>query len=371
MWRCQTFALEREAKAWRDRLRGELEQGLAVQPTRQTVEEYLLEWLRVASASGHARANTLATYETLVRLYIVPRVGPRPLAELTPLALESMYAELVEGGLAGSTVQRVHSCLRVAVKRALRLRLLAHDPTAGVRVPRAVRREMLYLTAEQASRLLQAAQGEYLFPVLALALATGARPSEYLGLRWADIDLVRERVHIRRALVDVKRPGARQRVAVEDTKTRGSAREVPVTGREVAVLRSWRARQGEARLAAGELWQGAAGLELLVFTDEVGRPLTLSRVGHHLRRLLAAAELPHVRLYDLRHTCATALLTAGVHPKVVAERLGHSSVMQTLDTYSHVVPRLAGDAAEVLGGLFLGWIQAGCKGASDRQGGAP
>lgn len=359
-YKVKTFKLEREAKAYLTAVRTEVDAGTVVLPSKKTLREYVAEWLETAEKGQHAKANTLATYRSFLEVYILPELGDRLLQGLRPAALERLYAELRGRGIAASTIRGAHGALKAGLRRAVRLGLLSSDPTLGAKLPQGDGREMLYLEPEQAASLLTAAAGDYFFPVLAIALATGARPSEYLGLTWPDIDLDGHRLHIRRTLVRVaKRGQAVEQIHTATTKTKGSRRELAITDREVAILRTWKARQGEHRLRAGAMWQDdGTGY---TFTDEVGRPLSAQKVGNRLRRLLRQAGLPVVRLYDLRHTNATALFKAGTHPKLVQERLGHSSIRETFDTYSHVIPSMGGDVAETLGSLFLGWMQTGCE----------
>ncbi|MGA8017179.1 MAG: site-specific integrase [Candidatus Dormiibacterota bacterium] len=175
---------------------------------------------------------------------------------------------------------------------------------------------------------------------LLTALYTGLRLSELRGLRWRDVDLTAARLSIQQTL-QRRRDGS---LAVHEPKTHRSRRGVSLPAAVVEAVREHRRCQLEARLLAGNAWEDPD----LVFTDALGRPLSETRLRHAFHRLLREAGLPRIRLHDLRHTMATLMLAQGEHPKVVSERLGHSTVSITLDTYSHVLPGLQAAAAERL-----------------------
>lgn len=180
-------------------------------------------------------------------------------------------------------------------------------------------------------------------PLIAVAVLTGLRRGELLGLKWENVDLERGEISIVRSLQRVRWQGL---VAVPP-KTDTSRRLVPLPPQAVEALREQRRQQLLARLKAGPLWNEGGW----VFTTALGNPIQSSDVSRRFPRLLEKAGLPRIRFHDLRHTTATLLLSERVHPKIVAALLGHSTVQLTLDTYSHVVPSLAREAAAVLGRL--------------------
>jgi integrase len=176
---------------------------------------------------------------------------------------------------------------------------------------------------------------------IALDLHTGLRMGELLGLRWRDCDLDNGRLSIQQTAYQVRGGGT----AFGPTKTHRSRRPITLAADFVHALRAHRAAQTERRLVAGPAWRGDLDL---VFDDGIGGPLSPDRLRAGFQRVLREAGLPTIRFHDLRHTMATLMLAAGEHPKVVSERLGHASVMLTLDTYSHVLPGLQEAAAERL-----------------------
>jgi integrase len=276
-----------------------------------------------------------------------PALGDRRLCDLTPLDVQGLYAAMLARGLSARTVGDTHAVLRQALGQAVKWGMVPRNVALLADLPRQERTEMRALTQEEAARFLAVAQDGRWGVLFAFALATGMRPGEYLALRWEDVDLRAGTARVTRALVRGK-DGYR----FEEPKTPRSRRTVPLPASTTKELLLHRVQQAEARLRAGERWQDLG----LVFADDDGQPLDAHNlVARHLKPALQAAGLPAtLRLYDLRHTCATLLLLAGPHPKVVAERLGHASITLTLDTYSHVLPTTQEEAAGRLEAMLYG-----------------
>lgn len=342
---------KREALAKLDLARADLLHGLPVRSDeRLTAGAYFPDYL--AAHRLEIRAQSVDTYDSLVRTHVIPRLGRVQLTKLTPGTLERFYADLMRptseggGGLAASSVGVVHAIMRSGLDRAARHGLVARNVADLVSAPRAPRREIRPLTREQARRLLDAAQGDRLECLLALALHTGMRHGELLALRWEDLDLELAQLRVRRTLARVRGRG----LIFNEPKTHASRRRIALASPAISALRAQRTRQLEERLVAGAAWTDGD----LVFASPVGTVLEPGAVRRVLRRLLRRAGLPAIRFHDLRHTCATLLLQANVNPKVVSERLGHSSVAMTLDVYSHVLPGMQEDAAEVIAAALGG-----------------
>ncbi len=198
------------------------------------------------------------------------------------------------------------------------------------------------LSAPEARRLLDAAQGDKLEALYVLAVHTGMRRGELLGLKWADVDLENAAVSIRRTLT---RTDNGKRVSLGEPKTRKSRRTIPLTARAVDALKAHHKRQLEEMMKFADLWEDHG----LVFTTETGSPINPSNLRQRsFAPLLKKAGLPHVRFHDLRHTCATLLLSQNTHPKFVQELLGHATIAITLDTYSHVIPSMGDHTARAM-----------------------
>ncbi len=320
--------------------------GTFVEPGKDTLDEYLDRWLADA-AKPRVREHAFRDYTALLARYVRPALGDRRLRDLTPLDVQGLYSAMLARGLSARTVRYTHAVLRQALGQAVRWGMLARNIATLVDLPRQERAEMHALSQEEAARFLAVAQDDRWGVLFAFAVATGMRPGEYLALRWEDVDLRAGTARVTRALVRGK-DGYR----FEEPKTAKSRRTVPLPASTTKALSAHKVCQAEARLRAGERWQDLG----LVFAGDDGQPLNAHNlVARHFKPSLQAAGLPKaVRLYDLRHTCATLLLLAGTHPKIVAERLGHASVTLTLDTYSHVLPTMQEEAAGRLEALLYG-----------------
>lgn len=328
-----------EAREWLTAALRSRQQGLLMAGPAQTVERYLNRWLE-ESVRTSVRPRTYESYDLNVRR-LVPHVGKLRLSALSPAVIQGAYGALVKRGLSHRSVGQAHAVLHTALRQALLWGLIARNPTEAVAVPRAHRREMRTLTDDQLRLLFEATQSSRLHALWVLLVTTGLRLGEALGLTWPDVDLERGALTVRRALQRL--PMRLGGVVLVEPKTDRSRRTVYLAAGTVAVLAKHRARQAKERLAASERF---------VFTGVTGRPLDGSVVSHQFHRALSLAGLPRLRLHDLRHTAATHLLARGVHPKVVQDLLGHSTISLTLDTYSHVSPALQAQVPEHMEVLF-------------------
>jgi integrase len=316
-----------------------IETGTDIDAPKITVAAYLQRWLR-DYAKPDVAPRTYERYAEIVAHHIAPKLGMVTLSQLRPAHIVAAEREWQDAGLSPSTVLKFHRLIREALHHAIRWRLLAVNPADAVTPPRVERREMSVLNPAQAAALLAQARGTEFEAPITTALYSGLRLGELRGLRWRDLDLDAGRLSVVQSLQKVPGGG----VVARQPKTHRSRRGVSLPAALVGVLREHRRRQVEARLVAGDAWEDAD----LVFTDTLGSPLSETRLRWAFWRLLREAGLPRIRLHDLRHTMATLMLAAGEHPKVVSERLGHSTVSITLDTYSHVLPGLQAAAAERL-----------------------
>jgi integrase len=231
--------------------------------------------------------------------------------------------------------------LNDAVKRGL----IARNPADHVDRPRAARKEMRWWSVAEARAFLDAAADDRFVALWTLALTTGMRRGELLGLKWPDVDFDAGRLAVRRTLVAVQ-----YRIRWSEPKTSSSRRVVALDPATVAVLKAHRARQLEERMAIGSGYLD----ERIVFADVAGEPLHPDTVSKHFERVVARAGVPRIRLHDFRHTAATLMLERGVPLKAVTERLGHASTQITSDLYQHVGETMQDEAAAKLGAALLG-----------------
>ena len=283
-----------------------LESGLLVATEKETVESYLRRWLSDA-AGPTVRATTFEGYERMIRLHINPEVGTIRIARLTPQALSRLYRTLLDRGLAPKTVRLVHALLHRALRQAVRWRIVAVNVADAVDAPRAGRPEFRTLSPEEASRLMEAARPDRFHGLFVLAIASGMREAELLGLRWSDLDFEHSSLSVRQQAMRVK-----GRWLFTEPKTSKGRRVISLPPFAVEALHQHRVRHAEERLRMGRVWEDHD----LVFPNRAGRPVEKQNLlRRHFWPLLERAGLPHMRFHDLRHTAATLLLSEGVHPE--------------------------------------------------------
>jgi integrase len=318
---------------------------LPVITERQTLEQFLKDWLE-NSVRPSVRPATYVSYEHHIRNHIVPEIGRLPLHKLSPQQVRALLNHKLAAGASPRSVAYLRVVLRAALNKARKWNLVARNVAELVDPPKAERYRIEPLSPQQARRLLDTVMGNRLEALYAVAIASGLRMGEILGLGWQDIDLERGQMAISRSLQRQKGRG----LVLIDTKTDRSRRTIALPQPLIAVLRAHRIRQLQERLAAGSRWQDRA----LVFTSTVGTGVEPRNLHRAFKVLLAKAGLPEIRFHDLRHSAASLMLAQGVPLRVVMEVLGHSSISLTANTYSHVMPSLVQDAAEKMGDLLFG-----------------
>ncbi len=362
---------KKEVREKRDAALRAVEQGLPLGDDRQTVGEYLRSWLPIVAPT--VRPWTWQRHREFVELHIVPALGHVRLNRLTAHHIQAFYADLLnKTGLSSTTVNHLHGTLHKALDKAVLLDLVPRNVSDLVDVPAIRETEIHPLTLAQARALLDGTAGTRRHALYALALDSGMREGELLGLQWRNVDLAGGVVRVEQTL---KWDKDKREFVLSPPKTKRSRRQIALAPETLEALRRHRLEQSGEAAALGEAWSG--GEWDLVFSTRRGTPLSASNVYHEFLRALAGLGLPRVRFHDLRHTCATLALIARVNPKVVSERLGHASVSITLDIYSHVIPDMQADAAAVLGELLYRGdvggalaVTLGASPASERLGGA-
>jgi integrase len=325
----------------------EQQQGTLITARQQSVKEYLEDWLENTHKRS-IRPRSHERYEEIVRLHIVPAIGKVPLQKLTPQRVQRFYSDMLNGGYSSVTVNAVHNLLHKALDNAVRWELVAQNVCEKVSPPRKQRHEIRPLTPEQIHQLLDAARGHPQEALFILALATGMRRGELLGLKWQDISFTEGTLQVRRVLnrVPTKMVKALGQSYIEaEPKTEKSRRNIILAEFVLEALRQHRERQGELKRNAGAAWEEHD----YVFCTPKGKHLHPGNdVLVPLKKLLQQAGLPDIRFHDLRHSAATMLLSMEVHPKVVQELLGHSQIGMTMDIYSHVLPTMQREAINKL-----------------------
>lgn len=363
--RDRSVVVDRMAKAIAARDAGNLPAGKV-----PTVGAWLEHWLTVI-APDRIRPSTARGYRTYVHQYLIPLLGRRRLDKLRPEDLEAAWAELARRGLRPATVRQAHRIMSRALTIAVRRGHITRNPASLIDGPSVAHTEAQFFTAQEAARLLDAAEGDRMATRWSAGLGLGLRQGEVLGLAWDAVDLDAGTLTVKRALqrqtwqhgcapacgrkraADCPARHGGGLVAVEP-KSYNSRRTVAMPEELTAALRARRAEQRRERLAAGPLWRSGGPFGDLVWTQLDGAPIDPRADWAAWRALCAAAGLQPLRLHDARHTAASLLLAQGVHPRVVMGVLGHSTVNLTLSTYSHVAPEVAREAATAMSRALYG-----------------
>jgi integrase len=315
----------------------ERDTGNFIEPSKISLSEYMDTWLDTA-VRIRVRERTFRDYAEKVRLYIKPALGNIVLHKLAPEQIQAFYNKLIDEGKSARTVRLTHTILKNALDQAIQWQKINKNPCRFVTLPRQTRQEMKVLTPDQAAAFLQAAAASPWKAFFSLLLASGMRPGEASGLKWSDVDFEKKRVTVNRSLTRPKGGGYK----LQEPKTARSRRTIPLPTTVIENLKEHKQNQKVVKLDG------------FVFAAANGEPVNDRNItNRYFKPLLEEAGLPDLRLYDLRHTCATLLLAAGENPKIVSERLGHASIAITLDTYSHVLPSMQEAAAEKLEGLLF------------------
>jgi integrase len=325
-----------------------LDETAAQTSSRLTISQWLDEWLDLCLDKG-LRPSTIASYRTMINLHVGGPLAATALPSVTARDLNDLYRRLLRdgrrdggGGLSARTVRYLHTIVNKALADAVRAGHILVNPGAAANPPspRATRAPVFPVwSPAELARFLESAKQDPHYVAFHLAAATELRRGELLGLRWCDIDHVAGELHVVQTVVEVA-----HEVFVSLPKTERSRRLVALDVKTCELLARHR-----AALAAR-----TANIEehSLVFATEHGDPIHPAVFSYYFKRRVRLAGVQRIRLHDLRHTHATHALQAGVHPKVVSERLGHSTITVTLDTYSHVLPSMQREAAETIAALI-------------------
>jgi integrase len=327
--------------------------GLPVTIERQTVGQYLDNWLEV-TLKAKAKPRSYESFSTITRLHIKPVLGRIQLHKLAPQHIQRLLDERSKGGLSPQTVTNIRTVLRSALSQAVRWSLVSRNSAALVDAPRIPRKKIEPLNPEHARKLLEVARGARYEAIYTVALTLGLRRGEVLGLRWCDVDFDGRALRVSQSVQRLStgyEDGRKSELRATETKTDRSRRTIALPDSVVRALRAHRARQAQDRLVAGLSWEDHG----LVFTNRNGRPIEPILLHREYKALLKKADLSTtLRFHDLRHSAASLLLAQGVHPRAIMELLGHSSITVTMNVYGHVMPAMMRDAADKMEAILGG-----------------
>jgi integrase len=339
----RTFKSFREGQEWLKKTIIQIDDGMTLTSTKISVGEYFHGWL--TSIKSSIRETSWIHYESLIRCYIIPNIGKIRLIDLRPDIIQNFYDHLIANGCGIPTVLKLHFVLHCGLERAVAVGMVPRNPARYVRRPKKIAKEMEILTDDEVTRLLLASKGHRLEALVHLAVVTGAREMELLGLSWEHIDWVKKTVRIDRQLCRTSRHGI---VKFSPPKTHYGKRVISLGKVTIDLLRQHLMNQELERLAAGDKWVESN----LVFTTIIGTPMDNSKMRRAFKSLLTISCLPIIRFHSLRHTCASLLLSQGIPVIEVSRRLGHSRPSITLDVYGHLIPGLHSEIGDMLDELI-------------------
>jgi integrase len=324
--------------------------GLLAAPDKIMLDEYLASW--VESKTESLKQTTLVGYTTAIA-HICRHLGKVRLQALRPAQVQNMYSQLRKSttdrrgktadGLKNG-LHHIHRVLRAALNDAVKMDLIALSPLQKLNAPTVQRVERQVWTPEQAGTFLETAKHNRVFALFWLALSTGMRRGELLGLHWADIDFAGAMLQIRRNFTTVG-----GKTIVSSTKTHRSTRAIALSPEDIAVLQDHHAAQ-EAEREIASVWQKPE----YVFTTHIGTPINPANLSKIYKTLVRQSGVPDIRFHDLRHSNASLAALQNISPKVLSERLGHSTVTFTMATYQHTYHQQHQEAARSLSAVLSG-----------------
>ncbi len=336
------YSSKQEAILAKNKALQEIEQLKRVKNSRQTLGEYLEYWLEHVQRLS-VKLSTYIQNRIVFDLHILPALGSIPIQKLTVRDVQQHYSKLLET-LSAGRVRNVHAILHKALKNAVRENVLRENVCDRVTLPRRNTPERRALTQDQAQKLIEAAKESKLEALLIVALTSGLRHGELRALTWSAVDLDKGEVHVRCSVLSLQGYGNVE----SEPKTRGSRRTVALHAFVIDVLKKHRVSLLETKLRMGSSWVDRD----LVFPNRIGDYFNKGTLYSNFHKILARADLPQMRIHDLRHSAATLLIAMGVNIRVVQEILGHSNISTTLGTYGHVLPGMQEDAMKKWGNVL-------------------
>jgi len=322
----------------------QLDSGTFMKPSKTTLAEYLDKWLQ-DYAKPNLSPRGFERYTGIIKQHLIPDLGNITLTQLKPEHIQKHYTSKLNKGLSARSVRYHHAVLHVALQTAVKWGLVSRNVADAVEPPRIKQSEMQTWSEYELNRFLETARSSPYYAVFHTALFTGMRRSELLALRWSDVDFIFSQISVSRSLHQLK-DGS---YVFTEPKSDRSRRTIALTPSTAMTLQEHKEKQEAQHTMKGSTLQDSD----LVFSDLKGMPLRPNTVTRAWSMLAVRARVKPIRLHDARHTHASLMLKQGIHPKIVQERLGHSSIQITLDTYSHVAPGLQQAAADTFDKMVL------------------
>ncbi|WP_240417387.1 site-specific integrase [Paenibacillus periandrae] len=339
------FKTKQDAQKALNDLEHSLTTGTYQKPNKMLYREYMINhWLE--DKLTMVKKQTLATYKWLIVGHVLPALGDIELTKLTPMAIQNFYNKLTKDGkLTDENIQKIHTLINDSLKKAERWELISKNPAALVDRPKATRKEVIVWDVNEVKKFLkQADNGNRYYIAFLIALTSGARQGEILGLRWQDVDFDNNCIRITQTL------SSDGKEILPYTKTKSGTRSVDLPEETMKRLSKHKRMLEQEKMKAEP---GTYGDMDLVVCTQLGTPTNKSNIRRVFSSAIKRADVKKIKFHSMRHTHATLLLLQGVNPKIVSERLGHATVRLTLDTYSHLLPSMQKETAEKFGKMLF------------------
>jgi len=338
----RSFDTKAECKVWLRETHDQIRQGMTFKTSSITFGEFIQQWITIHKTQ--LSPKTAVRYEQLIRDYIIPQLGTIKLRDLRLDRIEAHCQSLTKKGLSPRSVRFVHSIIHRSLNDAIRKGYIGYNAAQGATLPRLEHQEMEILDEDEAIRFMITIQDSRHEGLYHLAIKTGMRKGELLGLTWSDLDWKKGTIRIQRQVHRVHKQG----LVIQPPKTRAGKRTIQLGEKSLDALRSHQDKQQRAKIVAGEAWKE----KNLIFPSTIGTYLGGSNLLVDFKKQLERANVKPIRFHDLRHTAASLMLNNGVPVIVVSKILGHSKTSTTLDIYGHLIPAMQGEAAQIMDDLI-------------------
>jgi len=329
-----------ECRRWIRESKNQISEGFNPITKKPTLQVFLDQWLDTIGSA--LRPSTVKNYYWVLKNHVNPYLGKFKITDIKPEDIQKMYATNLGSGASEYMVNKSHKVLHVAFEHALKLYLVHRNPVDGTTPPKPKSKEMAYLDEDQVQTLLLTAQEirSPIYTLCFLAINSGMRQGELLGLKWRDLDWQRKTLNIHRQLAYL----SGGEFEFSEPKTKSGKRSILLSDRALHELRNQLEILDVRRNIKRDTWEEYD----LVFPSAVGTPLIASNLRRSFRKLLAVAGLPKIRFHDLRHTAASLMLNYGIPVLIVSRRLGHAKASITLDVYGHLIPSQQEEAVKIM-----------------------
>lgn len=335
------FKTKKEAEAAMIEAQNAMNKGTYVEPSKTLYADFMKSWLKDKETT--VKQSTLETYKYLVNNFIIPHLGQTELSKITPRQIQTLYNDLKSSNrLSDENIRKIHTIINNSLNKAFKWEMIVRNPAALVEVPQVAKKEIDVWNEEEIHRFLSFAKDSRYYAAFLLALTTGMRQGEILGLRWKDIDVENRTISVVQTL------SHKGQILSAGAKTAAGNRKISIDENTLNQLLSLKLKYKEEKMANRPIYQDYD----LVIRTSIGTPVSPRNLLRSFYSIIEKAQVRKIRFHDLRHTHASLLLKQGVNPKIVAERLGHANVKITLDTYSHLLPDLQKETADEFGKIF-------------------